>query len=553
MSSKLQLDYNSYIVRISALAFLVVALIGLALPQMTASTYKDPGGRYVINLPKGWNPTQLSADAVQFAAGTAYLTVMVLPSSDSKLMLNSIATQTGRQWKNFKEERRGGARLGGLQGESVTYSGLNPQGSDSNLGLLAASDGSLTYLVMISAGKAEFARQQSAVAEIEASFSLANAAVLTQRPAPGKEVSNANYYRLKLVRIVDERGFERPMTALTALIPEDWQFQGSAQYGQALGCHANLVKLVFRAVSPDGKFGIELLPGNTWQWSDDANARNLMQMNNQQMAQFGARGCDILAPLSADAFVRQFVLPTYRTGARIANSEPMDDATRALEAEAKVIEQVTARQGIQAAIRTDASRVRINYSAAGAPVEEWVMAMTSSLAMLGPTINPFTGAMGQTRYYTNTADHVLAMRAPQGGLDSQAKLFDFIRGSIRTDPQWEGRVRQVMENMAAQDAKGASDRSRIATQSSQDISRLIREAYQNSSTVREHSMEGWAQYMRGVQTYKNERTGETVELSNQYEHAWVGPNNTYLVTDSPGFNPNSTLDGSWTPLERTNR
>jgi hypothetical protein len=122
---------------------------------------------------------------------------------------------------------------------------------------------------------------------------------------------------MKLVRIVDERGFERPMTALSLLIPTDWQFQGSAQYAQRLGCNYNIVQLTFRATSPDGRLAIELLPGNTWTWADDPSTVNMMRMANQQMAQSNRRGCDISPPMTAEDFLRKSVIPAARANARV--------------------------------------------------------------------------------------------------------------------------------------------------------------------------------------------------------------------------------------------
>jgi hypothetical protein len=163
--------------------------------------------------------------------------------------------------------------------------------------------------------------------------------------------------------------------------------------------------------------------------------------------------------------------------------------------------------------------------------------------------------MGQVLYYTNAADHVFAMRAPQGQLDAQEKFFQLLMASVHVDPQWQARVQQVIANLQAQDSKGAMDRSAIATKAGQDMSKIIHDTYQNATTSREHAMEGWSQYMRGVQPFRNPTTGETVELSNQYGHAWAGPNSTYLVTDSALFNPNSdpAFKGNWTQLEPVQR
>jgi hypothetical protein len=34
-----------------------------------------------------------------------------------------------------------------------------------------------------------------------------------------------------------------------------------------------------------------------------------------------------------------------------------------------------------------------------------------------------------------------------------------------------------------------------------------------------------------------------------YDHAWAGPDSTYLLTNSADFNPNASLDGHYTALE----
>lgn len=556
---------------LAAAAGLLAWVIIPAFPQ-SAPNYRDPQGRYTLRIPPGWNTVQMNGDAVQFHSGAAFETMIVSPSSDVDLMMNSTGSAIGKQWKNFGEARRGAARFGGRNGTYVVYSGRNPMGADAYMQVLAATDGNLTYMLLTSAPKSDFGRMKSAFDGIEQSFTLTAPAKApdgpppapagaietpTARPAAGGPARTAapaaagggEVYRMKLVKIVDERGFEAPMTALTLLIPTDWQFQGKVQYGQGTGCHANLVQLVFQATSPDGRFGIQLFPSNTWQWTDDAAMRNMMQAGNQQMARFGARGCDILAPMSADQYLRQRVLPAVRRDARAAGFEPMPDALQRMQQEAQQAQQVAARQGMRVNIRADAGRVRVNYMLSGQPVEEWVTAMTLSMGMAGPSYNIRTGRMGQATFYSNTADHVFAMRAPQGELDGREKFFRLIMGTVKVDPQWQARVMQVIANLNAQDSKGAADRSAIATKAGQDMSRMIHDAYENQQKSFDHSMANWSQYMRGVETFRNPNTGELVELTNQYEHAWSGPDGTYVVTDSSNFNPNSELRGNWTRLE----
>ena len=575
------------IVRFAAAAGLLGCLLAAAPHGAWAqnqSNYRDPQGRFTLRIPPGWKTAQMNGDAVQFSSGSAYVTLLTLSSSDPDLMLNSIATATGKQWKNLAEVRRGDANFGGRTGKYATYSGINPMGSDSYFELLGVSDGSLTFLMLISAPKVDFTRMKGAFDQIEQSFTLtapskapggpppgpagavdtaapppapARAARPSSPPPPSTRSASApaagNFYRMKLVKIVDERGFERPMTALTLLIPTDWQFQGSVQYDAKTGCHANIVQLVFRASSADGRLAMELLPGNTWQWADDPNMRNMMQTSNQQMARFGWRGCDIMPPMTADQFLRRNVLPSARRGATVAGSETMPDAEARMQEEAREAQRIAAQQGMRVNVRTSASRVRIGYALGGQPVEEWFTAMTTSVGMAGPSLNMRMGRMGQSLYYSSSADHVFGMRAPQGQLDAQEKLFQLLMGTVRVDAAWQARVQQVMANLQAQDSKGAADRSAIIAQAGRDTAKSIHDAYQNATDSREHSMENWSQYMRGVQTFRNPNTGDTVELSNQYGHAWAGADGTYLVTDSANFNPNSSLNGNWTKLEAVQR
>ena len=379
---------------------------------------------------------------------------------------------------------------------------------------------------------------------------FASAEADAQRPAAA---GSGNYHRMKMVRVVDERGFERPMTALSLLIPTDWQFQGNAQYSLAPGCHGNLVRLVFRAASPDGRLAIEMLPGNSWQWADDPNSLQMMRAGNQQMAQFGARGCDIMPPMTAEDFLRRSIIPAARREARVERVEPIPDVAQQLQEQARQAEQAAARQGIPVRVRADVASARLSYGVNGQPVEEWLIATTFSSGIAGPSFNMNTGRMGQTLFYTCGGDHVFGLRAPQGQLDAQESFFRMVLSTVRVDPQWQARVTQVIANMQAAEIKGARDRSAIITKSGQDIGNIISQTYENTNRSRDHAMEGWSQYTRGVETYRNPNTGEMVDLSNRYGHAWAGASNEYIVTDSANFDPNVSLRGNWTRLEQVRR
>jgi hypothetical protein len=57
------------------------------------------------------------------------------------------------------------------------------------------------------------------------------------------------------------------------------------------------------------------------------------------------------------------------------------------------------------------------------------------------------------------------------------------------------------------------------------------------------------QNIRGVQTFRDPTTGNTMELSNQFDHAWLNGSNEYVMSDDPNFNPNGVLNGNGNQLQ----
>ncbi len=374
-----------------------------------------------------------------------------------------------------------------------------------------------------------------------------------QRPAATAQraaATNANYYRMKKVAVVDEHSFERPMRAVTLLVPTDWQFQGKVGYLPMGGCHLDLMQVTFAAASPDSRVAVEMFPVHHWRWVDDRFALQAMQMGAQQAMQFGRKECDIMPPMMPGDYLQRMVIPKARPNAHVVGIEPLPEVAQKLQQEARRQEALSAQVGVPLQIRAEAARARLEYSLNGQGVEEWLTAVTFAAARPGPSFNMATGQMGQTLFYDCGAYLMYAMRAPRGQLQAQEKFFNLVLGTVQLDPAWQERVSQVVLNMTATDMKGARDRAAIIAKSQREISGIINETYENKQRSQERNAQEFSQYIRGVETYRNPHTGETVELSNQYGHAWMNNSNEYILTDSPGFDPNVVLRGNWTALER---
>lgn len=233
--------------------------------------------------------------------------------------------------------------------------------------------------------------------------------------------------------------------------------------------------------------------------------------------------------------------------------ERIPDVEQMVGQQIRQYEQQAAQAGLRMRISGDVGKVRLEHALAGQPAEEWITALTFASGTMGPSYNMATGGMGQTTYYTCGAELIFGLRAPKGELDAKDKFFMMVLSTVKVDPQWQARVNQVMGNISAAETKGAADRSKIIAQNGRDISKIINDTYESSSKSHDRAMEGWSQYMRGVETYRNPSTGETVELDNKYGNAWAGSNGQYIVSDQAGLDPNTMNMGSWTRLEQVRR
>ena len=251
----------------------LLSTVLLALSSLCAAVYNDPQGRFSLQAPAGWKTTPLNADSVQVASGSGYVTALAFAGSDARTLVDSVARQLGAQWTGFTQARTGDMRLAGRSGVYATYSGTNPKGVPAYLQLLATAEGNNTFLLVISAPKTEFAKFKPGFDQIEKSFTV-NAARATspsaqaERPSvassyqarqasmdrlaqqrrealepaskgkaappgappararPAQVAGSPTFYRMKKAAVIDQHGFERPMPALTLLIPNDWQFRG---------------------------------------------------------------------------------------------------------------------------------------------------------------------------------------------------------------------------------------------------------------------------------------------------------------------------------------
>lgn len=359
-------------------------------------------------------------------------------------------------------------------------------------------------------------------------------------PGPSS-LAQGHVLRMKVVKAIDQYGFEHPMMSASMLIPTDWQSQGATTWNIKDKC--NTIQTNLRTYGPDGR-GVEIFPAFNWVWADDPTP---LQATAAQTARFGTRPCDIMPPMSAGDFLRKN-LSRYRPNAQLVGFEPAPKLMDQLQQMARQREQSAAQYNLRQRTKVDVIKARVKYSLNGQALEEWVIASTIITGTLGPSMNVRTGQTGQAYSYS-CAGYAMGERAPAGQLDSSEKLLELVAGTYRQDPQWQAKVNGNALAIQQIELKGVRDRANIVAKNADDIRNIQRQSYENTQKAEDRRSEQWAQTMRGVETYRNPETGETVDLSNQYGQAWVNNKGEYLLSDQPGFDPSVTLKETWKPLE----
>ncbi|MBK7715247.1 MAG: hypothetical protein IPI38_07470 [Gemmatimonadetes bacterium] len=373
-----------------------------------------------------------------------------------------------------------------------------------------------------------------------------------QRPRPAAGAAlGSGVMRMRLVKIMDTQGWGQPVEVARLLIPSDWKDEGGIQWAQNMArCPQNIIQARWRARSPDGGSGIEVLPQYGWVWSDDP-----MQQQMMQQSAANNMACDAYPVMSPADFLAQMVVPRTRQQARVIAAEPLPAVSRAEQEGLNRTYGPIVQQGYLRGVRAEAGRVRVQHTLNGQPVEEWITATIATIA--APSANSAALMNGGTAMtatnYQLMAYNVVGAWAPGGQLDRQAKLFATMFASTRPNPQYQAAVAQFLGTVGRIQQQAAMDRQRIWREAQQSISSSIQQTYAQNQAVQDRLAEQFGQTIRGVETYIDPRSNERVELVGGYTSAWSNGKGEYILSDTPGFNAATALQEDWREMHRPPR
>jgi len=338
--------------------------------------------------------------------------------------------------------------------------------------------------------------------------------------------------RLKTFAYVDAQGVGAE--AFRMLIPSAWEFSGGIQWTMANpGLPA---VLAFQVRNPGGGEAFEVFPAQPFFWTNEPMSRMTFPQGSYYF------GNEVQPPAGALQALKGIAVPRFRGGVggvQIVEEQSLPE----LPGQLRVLNPAAQTGNVMA----DGARVRLRYALQEQSVDESLFGVVQAQRMTTPA---HFGAIESIFW---TLDYLFSFRAPTERLDGLADLFQTILYSFRLNTAWFNAYLQISQQMIQgqiQNIRQIGQLSRYVSQTSNQISDMIMDSYNQRQATMDRLADSFSQAIRGVDEYRNPFEDRPVELPGGYDHAWANALGEYIVTDDPNFNPNLGSNSNWEPLSR---
>jgi len=378
---------------------------------------------------------------------------------------------------------------------------------------------------------------QSATSKAKAP-AQSSSALAAGHTSAASSAASGSFLQLKKAQItftvVDQDN--KPKPAIEMLIPTAWDLKGKIYFvGFKGGCYSDTYTSAWEATGADASTAFSGAPNYSWQYSDDPQEMRMLTDPNRRQHDGENKVCPVSKPLGAEQYFRQNLLALLPTGTTVVSVDPFPELAEMARQQAGLAPNDTGDKGT----RIDATRARIEYQKDGKPMEAWVV---TAVVMR-------TYPVGRGSLYDMRATDSMSFRAPKGQLDANDKLFRVMMSSVQLTPEWSAFVNKTIAGYYQIQAKKEAAIDQVRANLQNEITQTYMQMSANAARVSNQGFLAADQGIRGVQSFRDPSTGSTVELSSQYDHAWLNGNNEYVMSDDPNFNPNAQLSGNWSQLQ----
>ncbi|MCE5276068.1 MAG: hypothetical protein LLG43_13165 [Deltaproteobacteria bacterium] len=337
--------------------------------------------------------------------------------------------------------------------------------------------------------------------------------------------------RLKKYTYVDSRGTGGE--AFSLLIPAGWQFSGGVNW--VLDNPVMPATVSFTVRNPAGHEEFEAFPSLALFWTNNQMLLSMFPPGSRYM------GAEVMPVAGPEDALTRIILPRFRghaVGLKVLSVSPLPELAKELKAGA-------GQPGVQSF--ASAAKMRIEYLKDGTPMEEDIFAVVEGYSY---PLQTFQGVATNTNWYVN---YLFSYKAAKGKLAANATAFKAMTDSIKVSPQWFNTYNQVVDILVQNQLKfikSMGELSRYISQTNSEMSDSMMQSYNERQKIYDRIGEKMSESIRGTDHYFNPIEGSRVELPSGYKHVWSNGSGEYILTDSPGYNPNEESGRSWQELER---
>lgn len=335
--------------------------------------------------------------------------------------------------------------------------------------------------------------------------------------------------------VMDTQGFQEE--ALRLLVPKGWRFDGGVTWD--LSRFPAEAFTSYSITSADGSAEYQQFPHLSLFWADEPMLQSTYQQN----------GFQISPPIGAEEALREHYLANYRPeaeGAAVLDVKPLPELAQGAARWQRALMEVFARispPSFQYDIQADAAIARFRYTMAGKPIIEHATVAIIYFTTYMPSIY---GGIPSTTWWVAP----ISFRAPAAQIEARLEAFRTIAASVRENPAWHEHnmtLAAVVTRERLRQEREIHRRFDEIRRSQSQMSDQLFESWQRRNQAQDRIFELQSQVTRGVETYSDPVSTREVELPHGYRHAWSNGSD-YVLSDDPGFNPNTGGGGTWTEI-----
>jgi hypothetical protein len=349
-------------------------------------------------------------------------------------------------------------------------------------------------------------------------------------------VEGKDYLVLERFRILDQMGFDRPVEAMSVLVPRGWRTEGGVRWKGVNECRGEIVTWQMSATAPDGMIQFMRLPERSFVFYQN----QMLQQGALAAAQQG--GCQVNQPFNAAQYIPE--LARIVGGAKVSNirtDESLMPFLQQLDANGNAISR-------QYGTNMNQSSSAV-YGTLTWPDGSKGLAQVAVTATINQSRDMFTGA--PNGFASTMVFHQVVIRYAPARESEALKLFGTINSSHRVNPIWKQAKEGFLTRLGNMEHAARMERLRLQGEQARAYARAQSEAAdarmrdwerrQASSDAAQHR---FIQTIREVETWKDS-SGNPVELSAGYSHGWSRPNGSVILTNNSLFNPAVEFQQNW--------